>query len=159
MICQTTVNITGRNTSGMWQHLKRSHVTVHNQLKKQKDIAPKTAKTDTRILSIRVKPAPISKQICNKFCLRRLASLYIVDEPYFRSMISATDQKYQIPTRKTVSDNLLDMQYKEVGANFKSILEKLPQNHQIAITTDGWSSTDKNKSKYNSLNCQFFYSS
>ena len=75
-------------------------------------------------------------------------------------MIIEMDQIYQITKRKkTISDYLLDMQYKEVVANFRCILEKLPQNHQIVITTDGWSLTDKNKSKYNSLTCQPFDSS
>ena len=46
----------------------------------------------------------------------------IVDELYFRSMISAIYPKYQLPSKKIVSDNLLDIRYKEVVANFKNIL-------------------------------------
>ena len=159
LICQVTVNRAGRNTSGMWQHLKIAHPTLHDILKKPKDIAPKQPKLIQEFYPL----GSSRHQFLNKFVINFVcAGLHpfsIVDEPHFRSLINAIDPKYKLPSRKTVSDNLLDIRYNEVIANFKNILQKLPENHQIAITTDGWSSNDKNKSKYNSLTCQFFDSS
>lgn len=114
-----------------------SSKTSVTQLKKQ-------IQTQSTIMNYVRKLLPVRKvEQINKQVLKMIAkghhALRIVEETEFKKLIEMVSHcpGYQLPTRKTLSENLLTKIHNEVTSQVKT---KINDSQAVCLTTDGWTS-------------------
>ena len=83
-------------------------------------------------------------------------SFNIAEESYFKKFVECLNPKFDIPCEKTIRTSLLEKRYDEVVKKLTEIIKLLSSGQTISLTTDGWTSRDRLRSKYNSLTMSFF---
>lgn len=103
------------------------------------------------------RPPPIRKvEIIDKQVLKMIAkghhSLRIVEEPEFKNLITAVSQcpGYSLPSRKTLSNNILQSVHSAVLEDIKSTIIEASA---VCLTTDGW--TSKTNTSYMAVTAHF----
>lgn len=81
-----------------------------------------------------------------------LQPLSVVENEGFRDYTNALQPLYTLPTRKTLTNNLIPKFCKDISDKLKEMLD---QTEHVGITTDIWSS-DSNKS-FITVTCHFIY--
>ena len=67
-----------------------------------------------------------------------LQPLSVVEDEGFRDFVKNLDPRFQIPTRKTLRNNLLPKLYEDVKGELKTQLQSVSS---VALTTDMWTSS------------------
>ncbi|XP_058982655.1 E3 SUMO-protein ligase ZBED1-like [Musca domestica] len=134
-IVQTSVNNDQPSTSTM-QTSSDTTQTISSALK------PSTSQPN--ITQYIQRPPPIRKQQkIDRQLLKMIAkghhAFRIVEEPEFKNLVSLISHcpNYALPSRKSLSNNLLDSKYNEILAKLKVSTEAA---FAVCITTDGWTS-------------------
>lgn len=156
-ICQTIVNRKRSNTSGMWDHLHRHHIEIHSSIKGQKNQAPIQPKiSEHAFFPLGSAEKKLIDRALVEFVVGGFHSFRIVEEDSFKKFCKTLNPKYQPPSCQTIANNLLDNAYQECLDRTLQDLMNLPNGHLLTLTTDGWQSTDRDHSKYNSLTASYF---
>lgn len=105
-------------------------------------IAPSTSSRQGNITNFITKPLSISKskaidQQITKFIVKHYHPFSLVEETEFRNFIRMLAPNYSIPSRKTVSNNLLLQVYNDT---FQKVSKDVQDASSVALTTDGWTS-------------------
>lgn len=82
---------------------------------------------------------PTQKQITNAlmlFIAGNLTPLSVVENPDFKNLIESLNPKYQLPSRKHLSTNILQQKSSEIQSDIK---EKVRSVQSICFTIDLWS--------------------
>lgn len=77
--------------------------------------------------------------------------LSLVEDEGFRDFVKALNPRYEIISRKTLTNSVLPECYEMAKKNLKNLLEKA---HAVSLTIDGWTS-NANES-YVGITCHFF---
>lgn len=83
------------------------------------------------------KQADITQKI-TKFMVKGFHSFTIVEEPYFKNLIEHLEPRYNMVTRKTISNVIIPNLYDKTKME---VLEELKNIEYFALTTDMWTST------------------
>jgi len=105
-------------------------------------VAPSTSSRQGNITNFITKPLSISKtkaidQQITKFIVKHYHPFSLVEETKFRNLICMLAPNYSIPSRKTVSNNLLLQVYNDT---FQKVSKDVQDASSVALTTDGWTS-------------------
>ncbi|CAI6353002.1 unnamed protein product [Macrosiphum euphorbiae] len=105
-------------------------------------IAPSTSSRQGNITNYITKPLSISKskaidQQITKCIVKHYHPFSLVEETEFRNLIRMLAPNYSIPSRKTVSNNLLLQVYNDT---FQKVSKDVQDASSVALTTDGWTS-------------------
>lgn len=84
------------------------------------------------------------------FIARDMQPFSVVEDAGFKSLLKSFDPRYELPSRKRLTDVLIPDLYKKAKANLKKLLST---TDVISITTDGWTSV-ANES-YLGVTCHF----
>ena len=77
--------------------------------------------------------------------------LSVVENPGFRRLIKSMDPRYELPSRKVLTDKLIPELYKRAKTNLKLLLA---DTDKISVTTDAWTSVSNDS--YLGVTCHFF---
>ncbi|XP_058121973.1 E3 SUMO-protein ligase ZBED1 [Anopheles coustani] len=110
----------------------------------------------------------LDKKLLYLFCNHTL-SFDLVEAPDFKALIKTLCPKYNLPTKKKLSNEMLDLAYEE---QFAKILNNISKASTVSLTSDGWTNInndcffaltahyiDKDECKLRSflLECSNFY--
>ena len=140
--CNKEISGCMRSTSNFIKHIKRNHFLKYQEFKDHKVPVSETQQK-LNILSASSKKYPpqdahqlvINDALVN-FIAGDLIPLSIVESPRFRSFILQLDPKYQLPTRKHLSNKIIKEKYIKMRENLTKEFEKV---HNLSLTTDLWS--------------------
>ncbi|XP_052799144.1 E3 SUMO-protein ligase ZBED1-like [Mya arenaria] len=76
-------------------------------------------------------------QAVAKFIAGDLQPLSVVGKAYFKNLLSVMDPKYELPSRRYFTMNVIPEMYTSVRTNVEL---ELKECESLAITTDGWTS-------------------
>ena len=143
----------------MWNHLKKNHPPIFQKLSTSKKNCAKPEQP--KLNSFSQYPQGSKENISlNRavvdFVAGGLHSFNIVNEPNFIKMLGKLNKRYKVPSSQTIRTTAFDKRFDEIKDSLQNELNRLPEKHTINLTTDGWSSNDKQKSKYNSLTATYF---
>ncbi|XP_050064545.1 E3 SUMO-protein ligase ZBED1-like [Aphis gossypii] len=104
--------------------------------------APSTSSRQANLSNYLTKPLSISKskaidQQQTKFIVKHYHPFSLVEESEFCNLIKMLAPNYSMPSRKTVSNNLLLQVYNDT---FQKVSKDLQDATSVALTTDGWTS-------------------
>jgi len=104
--------------------------------------APSTSSRQANLSNYLTKPLSISKskaidQQLTKFIVKHYHPFSLVEESEFCNLIKMLAPNYSMPSRKTVSNNLLLQVYNDT---FQKVSKNLQDASSVALTTDGWTS-------------------
>ena len=77
--------------------------------------------------------------------------LSVVEHVGFRNLITKLEPRYELPSRKTLTEKILTDLYKRTKSKLREFLDT---SSAVSITTDGWTSV-ANES-YLGVTCHFF---
>lgn len=165
--CKTKISIISGSNGNLGRHIRRKHPTTPLTLERQPEstvssppalvnletnevesVVPSTSKqainSQPNIAQYLQKPPPIRKvQKIDEQVLRMITkghhSFRIVEEPEFKKLVHlvSTCPGYTLPTRKTISNNMLDNTY---GKLLEEVKLNIQSGTAICLTTDGWTS-------------------
>ena len=153
--CTATFSVKKGNTSKLWSHLEKKHFaqySKHAPTKLQTNRVNRMRKPSMQpdIKSALLKGAAYSSQSV-EFKKRTAAVLnYIVSDgrplstvesKAFLDMLAAFDNRYKLPSRRTVSDEHIPQMYMKIKSDIQSaISENKHDAPRFSFTTDLWSS-------------------
>ncbi|XP_052778645.1 E3 SUMO-protein ligase ZBED1-like [Mya arenaria] len=150
-----------RRTQNMWFHFERHHKAEHAKISKpnvlqnleistkpivknEPDNMPtKSQKTVPEMYAKKQHYPQKSErsteitQAVAKFIAGDLQPLSVVGKAYFKNLLSVMDPKYELPSRRYYTMNVIPEMYTSVGTNVEL---ELKECESLAITTDGWTS-------------------
>lgn len=156
--CDSQISIAGGPCGNLSRHITRKHPTVKITLERQAalplvvlehnelSISAQDTESHTQppISQFLKRPPPIRKVTeIDKQVLKMVAkghhALRIVEEPEFKKLISLVSNcpGYMLPSRKSLTYNLLPGAYTELVNEIKSEIQKASA---ICLTTDAWTS-------------------
>lgn len=159
-LCKESCQRTKGNTTGLWLHLQSNHNQLYTKLQDSKKPKPQTS-VQTKLSDHNTYPTgskehkDFVRQIVI-FIVTGFHSFRIVDEPQFRILLSNLNKRFVVPSSQTIRTTAFEACYKDTVEEMCEIFAKLPPRTLIHLTTDGWNSNDKFKSKYNSLTATFY---
>lgn len=120
--------------------------------------APSTSSRQANLSNYLTKPLSISKskaidQQLTKFIVKHYHPFSLVEESEFCNLIKMLAPNYSMPSRKTVSNNLLLQVYNDT---FQKVSKDLQDATSVALTTDGWTSI--NNSSFIAITVHFINS-
>lgn len=156
-LCKSKFAIKKGNTSNLWSHLERNHISKYTELATTKMQVSRKVRNDNTcsnqptIKSIMMKNTPYAKQSAEYRSRTEAIVTYIasngrplstVDSPQFVKMIKTFDPRYTVPSRRTVTDQELPKLYLTLKSKIQAAID-LNKNSMIpmfSFTTDLWSS-------------------
>ncbi|XP_065368779.1 E3 SUMO-protein ligase ZBED1-like [Calliphora vicina] len=164
--CKTSLSTSGGSHGNLSRHMKSKHPLTQLNLERQASTPISTEILESDVIhvdqpststQIRAqtsqsqsitnffrKPPPVRKvEQIDKQVLKMVAkghhALRIVEELEFKKLIEVVSQcpGYTLPTRKTLSNNILPTVYNEILSNVKI---QLVTATAVCLTTDGWTS-------------------
>ncbi|WAR31459.1 ZBED1-like protein [Mya arenaria] len=149
-----------RGTQNMWFHFERHHKAEHAKISKpnvpqnpeistkpivknEPDNMPtKSQKTVPEMYAKKHYPQKSERsteitQAVAKFIAGDLQPLSVVGKAYFKNLLSVMDPKYELPSRRYFTMNVIPEMYTSVRTNVEL---ELKECESLAITTDGWTS-------------------
>ena len=153
-ICKAMISASAKATSNLLLHLKRKHYSEY-----EKSLS--TNKTDSQttlmpLFSIPKKYANIDLRQVEltdatvNFIAGDLLPLSIVDSSRFHELMFKAEPRFQIPSRKHLSSQLLPNKSAHLKSNLKARLQK---TDAICITIDLW--TNRQMRSYYGVTCHF----
>ena len=156
-LCSATFDIKRGNTSNLWAHLERNHITKYTQIAPQKlqqtrlsaKVTPKSSQPS--ILAAFQKSVPYEKNSKEQkertravldFITSTGLPLSTLEKPKFIKMLKVFDPRYVAPSRRSATEDSIPKMYLEK----KSEIEKSIQANKSSVipmfsfTTDLWSS-------------------
>ncbi|XP_052806593.1 E3 SUMO-protein ligase ZBED1-like [Mya arenaria] len=150
-----------RGTQNMWFHFERHHKAEHAKISKPN--VPQNPEISTKPIvknepdnmptkSQKTVPEMYAKtqhypqksersteitQAVAKFIAGDLQPLSVVGKAYFKNILSVMDPKYELPSRRYFTMNVIPEMYTSVRTNVEL---ELKECESLAITTDGWTS-------------------
>uniref|UniRef100_A0A3B3C6A5 BED-type domain-containing protein n=1 Tax=Oryzias melastigma TaxID=30732 RepID=A0A3B3C6A5_ORYME len=151
-ICKTNLSFRGGSTSNMRRHLGSKHPTVMLQ-QMVTSLAP-TASSQQEIINTSSEPPPKKRHKVDQALVKMIAKDFqpfsIVDDQGFRQYTKALDPSYVLPSRTTISRQLMPNLFEKVRAD---ILEKVKAAPAVCLTTDCW--TSSTTTSYMSVTCHY----
>lgn len=174
--CKTSLSVAGGSHGNLARHLKAKHplndfvmerqatttanitdensVSIVEQPSTSAQIRTQPQQNITQYLR---RPPPVRKvEQIDKQVLKMVAkghhALRIVEEPEFKTLIEMVSHcpGYSLPTRKTLSNNILPRIHCEI---LSSIKIKLQSATAVCLTTDGW--TSKTNASYLAITAHY----
>lgn len=160
LICKETLKHHG-NTTNLVKHLDKRHPTEKAQMEEGKQDSRSSTGNEPPLkqmkLTDKTEPYPPShfrKKLLDDKLIRYICKdtkpLKTVDDKGFRDLLETADPRYVIPSRKSVTTDLLPAKYDEIKQRVKKELEEADH---IAVTTDLWTSLANDS--YMSLTAHF----
>ncbi|XP_077283268.1 E3 SUMO-protein ligase ZBED1-like [Arctopsyche grandis] len=177
--CSTIISIAGGSNGNLTRHMKTKHLLIPLTAERQTPILPSlnslqssqsTCESENIISAssnivdsqqsmtqyIR-RPPPVRKiEQIDKQLVKMVAkghhALRIVEETEFRKLIELVSQcpGYKLPSRKTLSENLMSRIHNDVMAEAKIKVQAAPA---LSLSTDGW--TSRNNDSYIAIVAHF----
>lgn len=164
--CSNTIGISGGNVGNLNRHLKTKHPTVSLVPACQEELTPPpvtetisvpSTSTDSVQSACPVHPTPAQQSMVefinnikpigprrsekvDEQLIKMIAKGHpfsIVEEPEFKKLLAMLCGGYSLPTRKSLSNNLLPQMYNRELIKARG---KLASVSAICLTTDGWTS-------------------
>lgn len=149
-ICDKKFEMKRGNTTNLWSHLEKNHVSEYSKYSKSQATKPKVMRDgniqlalsklmpyDRKSPEYKKKTEAIVKYICGDS-----KPLSTIDSPRFRAMLSVLDPRYQPPCRTTISEQHIPGMYQKLRDSVLTALSSAKNSclPMFSFTTDGWSS-------------------
>ncbi|KAE8668680.1 Detected protein of unknown function [Hibiscus syriacus] len=141
--CQNKFNGESKNgTSHFRDHLKRCKKRVQVDIQQQVLVANQKKSDGKLAIGAFSFNQDVARKELSKMIIMHEYPLSIVDHSQFKKYCSSLQPMFEMPSRKTIKRDILDLYEKEKG----NMLSKLETNEgRIAITIDMWTSDHQNK--------------
>ena len=140
--CHKDISGCMRSTSNFIKHIKRNHLLKYQEFKDHKEPESETQQklnifstSSNKYSSQDAHQLAINDALVN-FIAGDLIPLSIVESTRFHSFIGRLDPKYQLSTRKHLSNKIIKEKYIILRENLTKEFEKV---HSVSLTTDLWS--------------------
>lgn len=151
--CEAKISCIGKNTTNMWNHVKKFHSDKILEKTSESIPIPTSSRSDepptkkqTTLTELFEKNIPfatndpraiaITKLIAEMICVD-MQPLNMVNHLGFNRLIAKVCPKYKMPSRTHFSENVIPEMYELVK---KRILRELQQFSHLCLTTDLWTS-------------------
>ena len=155
--CKHLVKRDGGNTSNLRRHLQINHRDKYAELLKLETDKAAEDEEVARTRKRKLKEQPSVKDCFSKTVpyekddskVRKLNNLLVqtickdalpfrlVESDSFKQFVATLDPRYQLPTRKKLSSDMIPAMYDIIK---QSVLTSISQSTAIALTTDAWTS-------------------
>nr|CAH7748444.1 unnamed protein product [Callosobruchus chinensis] len=166
-ICAVILSLNGAATSNITRHMKLKHPTINlSESRKRKLSVTEEEEQTEKPINASIKEVILNKQnninsshlkqrhsVDNqllKLIVKDYQPFNIVDSKDFQKLVNMLNPNYELPSRKVLSNTLLNNAYEKV---FEDIRIELQNVEYVSITTDGW--TSLNNESFYAITCHF----
>ena len=136
--CEAEIKYTGGSTSNLASHYNNHHLI----LEKKSETSSGQASIDAAFSASKKYPKTSGRHLLlqrkvAEYLVADMKPLSTVESPAFRNLCTSLDPKFDVPSKKTISNSVIPKMYAETKAKVANFLQ---ENTGLAITTDGWTS-------------------
>ena len=167
LVCNTSIGIPMSSTSGIRNHVKMRHPESEEckkfleeeakqklELKKKKNKPP----PQPNLFSFFHSKKPLSvfdkermTEAVADFLVQTNTSIRMIENPAFRMMLFRLNSGFVAPSRQTITRRIDEKVEEKKKALKVELKEDIAETQTVAVTTDGGSSHDLNKTKKNAV--------